>query len=78
MLFRSFLVHLITSDPNLCGVHNNYVVASIYVRSIFGLVFTTQPCGDLSRQSTEHFVGRIDQIPVSDNGFRFCSKCAHR
>ena len=36
-----FLVNFITSDPNLCSVHNDDMVASIYVRGIFGLVFAT-------------------------------------
>ena len=73
-----FLVHLITSDPNLCGIHNDDVVASIYVRGLFGRVSAAKPWSDLGRESTEHFIGRIDQIPVLDNGFRFCCECTHR
>ena len=66
---------LLTSELNLVGIDNDYVVTTIYVRSEVGFVLTAQQFGNFGAKTTENLISSIYYYPfflcslfVSRNG----------
>src|SRR5690349_16449936 len=59
---------------NLLGIDDDDVIAGIYVRSKFGLVFAAQTQSDFGGQTTERLARCIDQIPVALYSVGFCTE----
>ncbi len=59
-----FLRGFPSCHPNFVGVNNHEVIPIIHVRGIFRFMLSTQASRYFGRHAPEHFVFRIDEIPL--------------
>ncbi len=59
-----FLCGFPSCYPNFVGVNDHEIIPIIHVRGIFRFMLSTQPSRYFGRNAPEHFVSRIDEIPL--------------
>jgi len=57
-------IHLPTGHPHLFGVDHHYVIAAIDMWGVFRTMLAHQHHRDVARQSSQHLVRSVDDIPI--------------
>ena len=70
-------LELFAGENSLLGVDNDYVIATVNVRSELGLTLTAEKIGNHSCSSSEGLTGGVDYIPLALNLSGFCHKSGH-
>ena len=70
----AFLVPLVPGEFNFFGVHNDDKIASVDVRRVGRAMLAHQDYSNSTRQTTDNFVGSIDDKPLFFNRIGFCLK----
>ena len=58
------VIHLFARHRHLFGVDHDHKITAIDMRSVLWTVFAHQHHGDVTGQSAEHFVARVDDMPL--------------
>jgi hypothetical protein len=71
------LFEFFTGENNLLCVDNDYAIAAINVRGVFGLMLTVKDGSSGNSNLTEGLACGVDYIPLAVHIFGFEHECGH-